>query len=122
VLMIGGSELCAGCELRRSCGRAGAQPRKIEATDNIGVEKDDIVKVVLSPYRYLLSAFVIFILPILFMVLFYYLGKIVSLSENNSVLLAFAGLALYFILLIPLRNKLTTLAKAKVIEQVASNK
>ena len=83
---------CESCGLHGVCG---TNDRSIvhEAYSDLDIEKGDIIKVYLSAGVKILSAFILFLIPILTMIAFYLLGKLViNLSEDMSILLSVFGL------------------------------
>ncbi|MEE4310323.1 MAG: SoxR reducing system RseC family protein [candidate division KSB1 bacterium] len=68
------------------------------------LEEGDHVELSFEPGSRILSAFLVFIVPILFMIAGYYVGFNVTHSEGRSILASFAGLIIAFAL-IKLLNK-----------------
>ncbi len=85
---------CKSCSMHGVCG-TNDTPIIHEAITNLNVQVGDVVKVFLSAGTRILSAFILFIIPILSMILFYLLGKLTfNLSEDLSIFLSVIGLFL----------------------------
>jgi len=93
---------CKSCSMNGVCG-TNNNPITHQSITDLKVQVGDVVKVFLSAETKILSAFILFIIPILSMILFYLLGKLtLNLSEDFSILLSvfgllLSGVAIYFI-------------------------
>jgi positive regulator of sigma E activity len=68
LVVLTGSEGCASCSGRGSCGilSGGARkPREVRVLDPIGASPGDLVELELPPQRALLAIFLLFILPVI---------------------------------------------------------
>ena len=118
-VIIGDEALCEKCSMNILCERRGSIKKEITVIDPIGVKKGDIVKIKLNPYRYILSAYLLFINPIILMLLFYFIGVRLNLSESGSVGLAFIGLTLNFIFLFTVKIRIDKYFKPSIVDWVS---
>jgi positive regulator of sigma E activity len=85
---------CKTCAISGVCGGPNRSFTHRIKTD-LPLEKGDIIEISISSGVKLLSSFIVFILPIFFMILFYFLAKFLfELSENFAILLSFSSLLL----------------------------
>ncbi|HHE37481.1 MAG TPA: hypothetical protein ENL20_02785 [Candidatus Cloacimonetes bacterium] len=95
------TDSCKSCSLKGVCGTS-SSPIEHKLKTDLELEAGDLVKVYLSPGVKIFSSFIIFVFPILLMILFYFLGKILFKSENLAILISifgllFSGIIIYFI-------------------------
>ena len=86
----GGS--CDSCAIHGVCSGQNRSFQHRIKTD-MKLEKGDIIEVEISSGVKLLSSFLVFIMPVLFMILFYFVARYaVKLPENFAILASFCGL------------------------------
>lgn len=90
-MIKGGS--CDSCAIHGFCG-AGDKTIQHRIKTNLNLKPNDTVKVFIAPQFRLLSSFILFILPILAMIGFYFIGNAVFGTEGRSILTSLAGLLL----------------------------
>jgi len=115
---VGEEFVCAECSLKGACREARQVPRTVQAFDPIGVSRGSIVKIYLSPARYILAVSLLFFFPVVMLIGAYILARYNSLSENASVGIGFLGLILSFVIL-ALANRIRAVRnyfRAKVVE------
>lgn len=119
VIVIGDEQACEACEIRHSCLKISG--RKVKVLDkqkkyNIG----SIVKLSTSQSRYILGAFLLFIIPLLFLIAFYFIGKSALSNENLSVVSGIAGFLLGFftVLIISKIERIASFFRPKILEEI----
>jgi len=94
VIEIEKSGSCNSCAISGVCGGADSSFVHRLKTD-MKLDLGDIIEISISSGVKLLSSFIVFILPILSMILFYFIAKFaIKLPENFAILISFVGLLL----------------------------
>ncbi len=93
-VMAGGG--CSSCSMSLVCGST-KKNIKFTAKASENVKINDKVRIELITGSKVLSALIVFLLPVLFMVLGYLLGTLLGLNEGLSVLVAMGMLAVSFV-------------------------
>lgn len=70
-----GGKYCESCSVKGYCLLSSQRERKIEAKNSINAKEGDIVIVNVPSKKYISATFVIYIIPILFMLLGAYIGN-----------------------------------------------
>jgi len=92
------SDACDTCKLKAFCFQKGGDVTKLTMKNNLNVKKGDIIQFEISPQMRILSSFLVFILPIIFMIGSYFLCKsAIGLSENISIVVSLISIAIAFI-------------------------
>jgi len=92
------SDACDTCKLKAFCFQKGGDVTKLTMKNNLNVKKGDIIQFEISPQMRILSSFLVFILPIIFMIGSYFLCKsAIGLSENISIVVSLISIAVAFI-------------------------
>ncbi len=92
------SDACDTCKLKAFCFQKGGDVTKFTMKNNLNVKKGDIIQFEISPQMRILSSFLVFILPIIFMIGSYFLCKsAIGLSENISIVVSLISIAVAFI-------------------------
>lgn len=85
---------CDGCAMHGFCSGHDKNFTHEVKTD-LDLKVGDIVNVSIAPKTRILSAFIIFVFPILMLILFYFVShSLLKLSENISILISFSGLVI----------------------------
>jgi positive regulator of sigma E activity len=109
---------CKSCAISGVCGGQDRSFRHRIKTD-MKLEKGDIIEVSISSGVKLMSSFIVFIMPVLAMILFYFLAKYaVKLTEDFSILASFCGLLLSGILIYILDKKFASKIHFEIIGKV----
>lgn len=101
VVRFEGTSHCAGCKM--SCSTRGKN-RYLELADSLGVAPGDFVEVEFEEKRFVKGAFLSYVFPLLFFIVGYAVGHLISkaaglTSELLSVALSFVFLGLSYLLL-----------------------
>ncbi len=92
------SDACDTCKLKAFCFQKGGDITKLTMKNNLNVKKGDMIQFEISPQMRMLSSFLVFILPIIFMIGSYFLCKsAIGLSENMSIVVSLVSIAVAFI-------------------------
>ena len=98
IIQMEASSHCNTCGARHSCtALSGEMVRQIEIPIIKNIKVGDNVTISYQPRNRIISAFLVFILPILFLILGYFIGLYFWGSEGKAILTSFAGLILAFI-------------------------
>jgi len=109
---------CDSCAIHGVCAGSDKTFRHRLKTD-MPLKKGDLLELTISSEIKILSSFVVFILPVLSMILFYFLAKFaLGVSENFSILISFAGLLLSGIFIYVLDKKFADKIKFEIIRKV----
>ena len=96
---------CNLCEFKHNCAKPIKRRVRIFDKENrypIGT----VVRISSSPSKYLLAAFLLFILPLLFLVGFYFIGEMIFKSESKAILFSLLGMIIvYFFIFVLLKIK-----------------
>ncbi len=84
---------CDSCAIHGFCG-AGNKAVHHRIKTDIKLQAGDTVQVFIAPELKILSSFILFILPIIVMIGFYFLGKQFLNSEGKVIITSFIGLLL----------------------------
>jgi len=84
---------CDSCAMHGFCGSGDKTVQHRIKTD-IVLKPNDTVKVFVAPQFRILSSFILFIIPILAMIGFYFVGSAIFGTEGRSILTSLAGLLL----------------------------
>ena len=118
VLEIEQTDSCNSCAMHGIC-HAGDKRIVHKVKSDLTLQTGDKVKIFLEPGLRVLSSFLIFIFPILIMVVFYLVSRLIfSASENTAILLSilsllFSGFAIY-----RLDKKMANRLKFKIVEKL----
>ena len=89
---------CSSCAMKGLCNIKNQIDISVETSESF--EIGEIVEIVVSPQTRLSSSFIIYIMPLLFMIIFYYLSfNLLNLTETSSVFISFSSLAISFLLI-----------------------
>lgn len=90
------TDACDKCESKGSCHTfsTGDKSLQVKFTDNLKI--GDVVEIIFNPAYRIISAILIFFVPIIFSIGFYFIGKIIFKSDKLSILISFLGLGLSF--------------------------
>lgn len=93
-------ESCSNCQLKSLCFHKGNETTIFKIKNILNAKKGDKISFVIEPKIRILSSFLIYIVPIIFLITTYSFCKyIFNISENLSILLAIISIPLcYFIL------------------------
>lgn len=93
------SEACNTCKLKAFCFQKGGDATMLTMKNILGAKVGDHIKFEISPQVRVLSSFLVFILPVIFMIGSYFLFKSAfGFSENLSILLSLISIAVAFVL------------------------
>lgn len=91
---------CNGCKLASLCFRQGKEKTSFEVKNTLGAREGDLVELHIEPQMRVLSAFLVYILPILAMILAYLVSSLlIGLSENWSILISLIAVPLCYLLI-----------------------
>lgn len=91
---------CRGCKLESLCFHQGKEKTIFEVPNTLDARKGDTVEIAIEPQMRILSAFLVYILPIVFMILTYLVcSSLIGLSENWSILASICAVPLTFLIL-----------------------
>ncbi|MGC9337407.1 MAG: SoxR reducing system RseC family protein [Candidatus Cloacimonadia bacterium] len=86
---------CNGCKLASLCFHHGKQKTFFEVRNTLDTKKGDIVELLIEPQIRVLSAFLVYILPIVAMIFAYLLcSLLIGVSENWSILVSLCAIPL----------------------------
>jgi sigma-E factor negative regulatory protein RseC len=91
---------CEKCETKESC--LGASEKKIKETIAINIAEAEIGDTVLleaNPWRVVLSAFLVYIFPLIILIIGYFAGNAIFKSETAGIILGISGLMISFLIL-----------------------
>lgn len=109
---------CNSCSLKHKCFNSKNCENLIETICEEDVKIGDIVFVEISSLRKVIFSIVIFLIPLAIMFLFYYIVKKIFTNELYAIISSFAGLFLYFTLMIAIYKKNRSLFKVKCYKNV----
>jgi len=89
LLELGSTTGCKGCLLSGVCQKNG---KKFKVKTNLNLVVGDEVKVEVSPKDRIFSSFIIFLVPIVFMIIFYFTGGLFFQNEDILVGISLLGL------------------------------
>jgi len=122
-----GGKYCKTCSLKGHCLLSSQRERKIEAKNLINAKEGDLVIVNVPPKKYLSVTFVIYILPIIFMLIGAYvgikIGPMLRIKDPNlsPIIFGFSFLFLSFILVRLLSNIINFKPEIeKIVEEYSS--
>jgi len=93
------SDACNTCKLKPFCFQRGGDVNTLTMKNELNVKKGDKIQFEISPQMRILSSFLVFILPIIFMIGSYLLCKsAIGLSESISIIVSLVSIAVAFIL------------------------
>ena len=93
------SDACNTCKLKAFCFQKGGDVNKLTMKNNLNVKKGDMIQFEISPQMRMLSSFLVFILPVVFMIGSYFLCRsAIGLSENISIVVSLISIAVAFII------------------------
>ncbi len=90
-LELGNTSGCHGCLLAGVCG---VQNKVVQVRSELELDIGEKVDVEVKASDRILSSFVVFVLPIMLMVLFYFLGGLFLDVESGQTIFSFLGLGL----------------------------
>ncbi|MBN2008316.1 SoxR reducing system RseC family protein [candidate division KSB1 bacterium] len=98
VIRLETSEQCNSCGAKDCCVSLGDEnARQMELPTRRKFNVGDSITIGYEPSSRIFSAFLVFILPILFLIIGYFVGIKIFASEGKAILSAFAALAISFI-------------------------
>ena len=122
-----GGKYCKTCSLKGHCLLSSQRERKIEAKNLINAKEGDLVIVNVPPKKYLSVTFVIYILPIIFMLAGAYvgikIGPMLRIKDPNlsPIIFGFSFLFLSFVLVRFLSNIINFKPEIeKIVEEYSS--
>ena len=122
-----GGKYCKTCSLKGHCLLSSQRERKIEAKNLINAKEGDLVIVNVPPKKYLSVTFIIYILPIIFMLIGAYagikLGPMLRIKDPNlsPIIFGFSLLFLSFVLVRFLSNIINFKPEIeKIVEEYSS--
>lgn len=93
------SDACTTCKLKTFCFFQEGDITSLSMTNTLSAKVGDIVQFEILPQARILSSFLVFIVPILFLISTYFLCRSgIGLSENLSILLSLLSVVLSFLL------------------------
>lgn len=109
---------CKSCAMSGICGGQDRSFRHRLKTE-MPFKKGDLIEVSISSGVKLMSSFIVFIMPVLAMILFYFLAKYaIRLPEDFSILASFGGLLISGILIYLLDKKFANKVHFEIIGKV----
>jgi positive regulator of sigma E activity len=90
------NEKCSEC---KACLFTQDHKSYIEVDNSVDAHQGDIVEVEIKPSKFVGYSFLVFIMPIIFMVAGYTITYQLTAAENISIIISFAGLLCSFLLL-----------------------
>lgn len=102
---------CKNCAMHGLCGSK--DNPKLKFYNNIHLQVGDFVQININAGLRIFSSFIVFVFPIIMLFIFLVIGMLFKLSEKISVLMAFGGLILAFLIVwmidkyIGLKNKIS---------------
>ncbi len=90
-LELGNTSGCHGCLLARVCG---AQHKRVQVRSDLGLSVGQKVGVEVKASDRILSSFVVFVVPVMLMIVFYFLGGLFLDAESKQTIFSFLGLGL----------------------------
>ena len=92
------SVACNTCKLKAFCFQKGGDVTTLTMKNELNVKLGDKIQFEISPQIRILSSFLVFILPIIFMIGSYFLCKsAIRLSESISIIVSLVSIAVAFI-------------------------
>ena len=92
------SDACNTCKLKAFCFQKGGDVTTLTMKNELNVKLGDKIQFEISPQIRILSSFLVFILPIIFMIGSYFLCKsAIRLSESISIIVSLVSIAVAFI-------------------------
>ena len=127
VLAVSGNEVtveiekkgaCKSCSINMLCMGSSNKTVFSVKSDQV-LYPGDIVKLHISPGSRLLSSFIVFIFPIILIVTFYFVARLIlSLSEDYAILSSLTGLLLSGIIIKIIDTKLANKINVKITERL----
>ncbi|MCD4650652.1 MAG: SoxR reducing system RseC family protein [Candidatus Cloacimonetes bacterium] len=111
------SDSCDSCAIRGLCMSKGSSVRHTLETD-IKLSIGDHVRVSASAGVKLLSSFILFILPIMMMIVFYFIAKLIGFSEDVSIITSIAGLLVSILIIRLLDKRFANKIHFEIIEKI----
>ncbi len=108
---------CSACQAHSKCGFAESKTKTLDIPTNVSFKVGDPVTVTIDHSRGLLATWWAYLLPALLLVAVVLTASLAGLSEPLVILLTFATLALYILLLYLLRHKLDSRFTLTVTKQ-----
>ncbi len=95
------TSMCGNCPSKGMCHPFGGDENKIEITayNRINAKQGDIVKVQIDEKIFLKASFIVYGIPILFLLIFSVLGKVFFKKDIFSFITGFLGMIMSFILI-----------------------
>ncbi len=119
------SDACNTCKLKAFCFQKGGDITKLTMKNILNVKKGDKVQFEISPQMRMLSSFLVFILPVIFMIGSYFLCKsAINLSEKVSIIISLISIVVAFIIvkIIDGQIKKKAMIQPKMIAVINSEK
>lgn len=93
------SDACNTCKLKAFCFQKGGDVTKLTMKNILNVKKGDKVQFEISPQMRMLSSFLVFILPVIFMIGSYFVCKsAINLTEKVSIIISLISIVVAFII------------------------
>lgn len=115
LIEVGNQKICSKCELIGKCTKKSTRIVRV-LDENQEIKVGSIVELSSSPAKYILAAFLLFILPILFLIGFYFIGYTLFRREPFALLFSLVGLALSLITLVIISRFTGTFFLPKIIK------
>ena len=95
------STMCKGCSAQHVCHPFGSGDDSVEIKtyNHANAKAGDMVKVVLPEKNFLKASFIVYGIPILFLLIFSVIGKVVFKKDIFSFIFGFSGLLISFLLI-----------------------
>ncbi|MBN2017302.1 MAG: SoxR reducing system RseC family protein [Candidatus Cloacimonetes bacterium] len=101
------SEACNTCKLKAFCFHKEGDVTKLTIKNDLGAKIGDDIQFEINPQMRILSSFLVFILPIIFLIGSYFLFKSAfGISENLSILLSIVSVAVAFVVVKLIDNQI----------------
>ncbi len=93
-------EECGKCPGNKICSSLNSQSNILEVRQkNFSLKSGDIVNIEFKPKLRIISAIIVFFVPLIVLIACYYLGFAFFKTENLSMLVSFSGFIIYFIII-----------------------
>lgn len=113
---------CKSCSMSALC-MGGASKKEFSVKTDMELVKGDIVKLNISPSSRMLSSLIVFILPIVFLILGYFIIKLVlKMQEDFAVFGSLLTMLLSIFVLKYADKKLSNKISVEIIEKITSDK
>ena len=91
---------CSSCKAQKTCCDGVGDPTgEVEVKFNDDIKEGDEVNIDIKPQLRILTSIIIFLIPVVFLFAFYFLGFTLFKSEGIATLFSFLGLGISFLLI-----------------------